>query len=171
MYASQTWKWSISLFIFCLFIYFFISFKPFLEAHRDQSFLLLFHKIHCGTVSIEKDKYLTHALSWKVTRSSHCTQYCRYQTYSDVLKNSFFPRTIPHWNSLSPSAVAAQTTEEFIGLSSQDFICYTCRAETRPHSQWKIATFFFPIACLFFPIRKVFLDPYQIVTLINWFLG
>ena len=110
------------LFFIYFFIHFFVSFKPFLEANRDQFSLLLFHKIHCGTVSIEKDMYLTHALSWKVTRSSHCTQYCRYQTYSDVLKNSFFPQTIPYWNSLSPSAVAAQTTKEFIGLSSQGFI-------------------------------------------------
>ena len=30
---------------------------PSLEARRDQSSLLLFHKIHCGAVSIEKDKY------------------------------------------------------------------------------------------------------------------
>ena len=30
-------------------------------------------------------------------RSSHSAQYCRYvQTYSDALKNSFFPQTIPH---------------------------------------------------------------------------
>ena len=29
---------------------------PSLEAWRDQSSLLLFHKIHCGAVSIEKDK-------------------------------------------------------------------------------------------------------------------
>ena len=36
----------------------------------------------------------------KSARSSHSAQYCRYQTYSDALKNSFFPRTIPQWNSL-----------------------------------------------------------------------
>ena len=30
---------------------------PSLEAQRDQSSLLLCHKIHCGAVSIEKDKY------------------------------------------------------------------------------------------------------------------
>ena len=29
---------------------------PSLEARRDQSILLLFHKIHCGAVSVEKDK-------------------------------------------------------------------------------------------------------------------
>ena len=68
---------------------------PSLEARRDQTSLLLFHKIHCGAVSIKKDKYMTPAHSSKTTRSSHSTQYCRYQTCSDALKNSFFPRTIP----------------------------------------------------------------------------
>ena len=72
---------------------------PSLEARRDQSSLLLFHKIHCGAVSIEKDKYMTPAHSLKTTRSSHSAQYRRHQTYSDALKNSLFPRTIPHWNS------------------------------------------------------------------------
>ena len=62
-----------------------------LEARRDRSSLLLFHKIHSGAVSIEKDKYLTPARSLKSTRSSHSAQYCRYQTYSDALKNSFPP--------------------------------------------------------------------------------
>ena len=32
---------------------------PSLEAWRYQSSLLLFHKIHCGAVSIEKDKRMT----------------------------------------------------------------------------------------------------------------
>ena len=89
---------------------------PSLEARRDRSSLLLFHKIHSGAVSIEKDKYLTPARSLKPTRSSHSAQYCRYQTYSDALKNSFFPRTIPQWNSLSPSVVNSQTAEEFRAL-------------------------------------------------------
>ena len=64
---------------------------PSLEARRDRSFLLLFHKIHSGALSIEKDKYLTPAHSLKSTKASHSAQYCRYQTYSDALKNSFFP--------------------------------------------------------------------------------
>ena len=64
---------------------------PSLEARRDQSSLLLFHKIHCGAVSIEKDKYMTPAHSLKTTRSSHSAQYRRHQTYSDALKNSFSP--------------------------------------------------------------------------------
>ena len=68
---------------------------PSLEARRDQPSLLLFHKIHCGAVSIDKDKYMTPAHSLKTTRSSHSAQYRRHQTYSDALKNSFFPRIIP----------------------------------------------------------------------------
>ena len=64
---------------------------PSLEASRDRSSLLLFHKIHSGAVSIEKEMYLTPAHSLKSTRSSHSAQYCRYQTYNDALKNSFFP--------------------------------------------------------------------------------
>ena len=31
---------------------------PTLEAWRDQSSLLFFYKIHCGSMSIDKDKYL-----------------------------------------------------------------------------------------------------------------
>ena len=62
---------------------------PSLEARRDRSSLLLFHKIHCGAVSIDEDKYLTPPHSLKSTRSSHSAQYLRYQAYSDALKNSF----------------------------------------------------------------------------------
>ena len=89
---------------------------PSLQARRDQSSLLLFHKIHCGAVSIEKDKYMTPAYSLKTTRSSHSAQYCRHQTNSDALKNSLFPCTIPHWNSLSPSVANTQSTKEFRAL-------------------------------------------------------
>ena len=89
---------------------------PSLAARRDQSSLLLFHKIHFGAVSIEKDKYMTPAHSLKTTRSSHSAQYRRHQIYSDALKNSLFPRTIPHLNSLSPSVANTQSTEEFRAL-------------------------------------------------------
>ena len=67
-------------------------------------------------MSIEKDKYLTPARSLKSTSASHSAQNYRYQTYSDALKNSFFPCTIPQWNSLSPFVVNSQTTEEFGAL-------------------------------------------------------
>ena len=41
---------------------------PSLEARRDQFSVLIFHKIHCGAVSIEKDKCMTPAHSLKTTR-------------------------------------------------------------------------------------------------------
>ena len=89
---------------------------PSLEAHRDRSSLLLFHKIHSAAVSIQKDKYLTPAHSLKSIRASQSAHYCRYQTYSFALKNSVFPQTIPQWNGLSPSVVNSQTIEEFRAL-------------------------------------------------------
>ena len=64
---------------------------PSLEARRDRSSLLLFHKIHSGAVSMEGDGCLAPARGLGSTRSSHSAQYCRYQTYSDALKNSFSP--------------------------------------------------------------------------------
>ena len=70
------------------------------------------------TVTIAKDKYLTPAHILKSTRSSHCAQYCRYQTYSDALKNSFFPQTIPQWNSLFTWVVNSKTTLRSLGHSS-----------------------------------------------------
>ena len=47
-----------------------------------------------------KSKYLSPAHNSKVTRLSHSVQYCRYQTYSDSQKSSFFP-TIPRFKSFS----------------------------------------------------------------------
>ena len=80
----------------------------------DQSSLFFFHKIHCGTMSVDKDKYLTPSQSTISTRSSHNSQYCRPQTYSDDLKYSPRPpQGLIPIASLAPSVVAAETTEEF----------------------------------------------------------
>ena len=89
---------------------------PSLEARRDQSSLTFFYKIHSGTVYLDKDKYLTPAPNLQRTRASHDLQYTRYFAYSDALKNSFFPRTIPLWNNLPSSVVSSKTIEEFKGL-------------------------------------------------------
>ena len=43
-----------------------------------------------------------------------CSQYTRYLAYSDALKNSFFPRTVPLWNSLPSSVVSSKTTEDLV---------------------------------------------------------
>ena len=86
---------------------------PSLETRREQSSLAFFYKIHTGTVDLDKDKYLTPAPNLRRTRASHESQYTRYFVYSDALKNSFSPRTIPMWNSLPSSVVSSKTIEEF----------------------------------------------------------
>ena len=67
---------------------------PTLEAQPDQSSLFFFHMFQCGTMSIDKDKYLTPSQSTGSTRSSQNSQYCSPQTYSDALNYSFSPRII-----------------------------------------------------------------------------
>ena len=52
---------------------------------------------------IKTSKDLTPSQRIRFTRSSHNSQYCRPQTYSDALKYSFFPMTTPHWNCQSPA--------------------------------------------------------------------
>ena len=59
-------------------------------AGRGRPSLLLFHQFHCDAVPIGKGKHLIPVYSLKATRSSHSAQYCRYQTYNDALKNSYF---------------------------------------------------------------------------------
>ena len=89
---------------------------PSMEDRRLKSSLTFFYKIHSGTVSLDKDKYLTPAPRLRSTRASHDSQYTRYMSYTHALKNSFFPRTIPLWNSLPSSVVASKNTEEFKAL-------------------------------------------------------
>ena len=62
---------------------------PSVENRREPSSLTFFYKIHSGTVSLDKDKYLTPAPNLRRTRASHESQYIRYLAYSDALENSF----------------------------------------------------------------------------------
>ena len=90
---------------------------PSLEDRRVKSSLTFFYKIHSGTVSLDKDRYLTPAPNLRSTRASHNSQYTRYKlSDTDALKNSFFPRTIPLWNSLPSPVVSSKTAEEFKAL-------------------------------------------------------
>ena len=44
---------------------------PSLEDRREQSSFAFFYMIHSGTVSLDKDKYLTPAPNIRSTRASH----------------------------------------------------------------------------------------------------
>ena len=82
----------------------------------EQSSLTFFYKIYSGTVSVDKDKYLTPSPNIRRTRASHESQYTRYLAYSEALKNSFFPRNIPVWNSLPSSVASSKSLEVFMAL-------------------------------------------------------
>ena len=64
---------------------------PSLQSRRERSSLTFFYKIHSGTVSLDKDKYLTPAPNLRRTRASHELQYTRQFAYSDALKKLIFP--------------------------------------------------------------------------------
>ena len=51
---------------------------PSLEDRRVKSSLTSFYNIHSGTVSLDKDRYLTPAPNLRSTRASHESQYTRY---------------------------------------------------------------------------------------------
>ena len=98
---------------------------PSLEARREQSSLTFFYKIHSGTLSLVKDKYLTPAPNLQRTRASYDLQYTRYFAYSDALKNSFFPRTIPLWNSLPSSVVPLKSLKDSFRLGRSRGMCFS----------------------------------------------
>ena len=75
---------------------------PSLEDRRVMSSLTFFYKIHSGTVSLDKDRYLTPAPNLRSTRAPHNSQYKRYMAYSDALKNSFFPRGLSLYGIVFP---------------------------------------------------------------------
>lgn len=86
---------------------------PTLATRRENASLSFFYKIHSGDAIIDKDQYLTRYIPLRGMRSSHDQQYCRPNVNTDALKFSFFPRTIPVWNSLPLSAVSCKTVEGF----------------------------------------------------------
>ena len=60
---------------------------PSLQSRRERSSLTFLYKIHSGTVSLGKDKYLTPAPNLRRTRTSHESQYTRQFAYSDALSS------------------------------------------------------------------------------------
>ena len=80
-------------------------------------------------MSIEKDKYLTPVQSLKTTRASHSSQYFRYQTYSDALKNSFPPELFHSgmvfllWWSI-PRLLRSLGHSSLVKTQPKDFSCF-----------------------------------------------
>ena len=70
------------------------------ETRRSKLQLIVLYKIVHGLIDIPPTDYLTQTNSR--TRSAHKYKYKQYSTSTDCFKYSFFPRTIPLWNSLPP---------------------------------------------------------------------
>ena len=69
---------------------------PPLKARREKSSLAFFHKIHMGTLSIDKDTYLTPTLLLQQTRAHSNSQYHRYHAYTNALKKKIFSPGLFH---------------------------------------------------------------------------
>jgi hypothetical protein len=74
-----------------------------LESRRQKTQLTMFFKIVNDLVDIRANDYLTPTSSR--TRANNSRRFRQISTRTDTYKFSFFPRTIPAWNSL-PAAVA-----------------------------------------------------------------
>ena len=73
---------------------------PSLGARREQSSLAFFCRIRSGAVDLDRDGCLTPVPGLGGAGASHESQCTRYFAYSDALRGSFFPRTIPVWSGL-----------------------------------------------------------------------
>ena len=82
-----------------------------LQSRRTQFQLTLLFKIINDLVDIRADDYL--ASSTGRTRQSHSKKYRQISTSTDSYKFSFFPRTIPVWNSLPASVDEALSLVSF----------------------------------------------------------
>ena len=77
----------------------------YLESRRTKIQLTLLYKVVNDLVDIPADEYLTKGTSR--TRSAHMKKFRQYRTSTDSFKYSFFPRSIPLWNSLEASVAEA----------------------------------------------------------------
>ena len=82
-----------------------------LEQRRIDSRLSLCYKIVNNLVAIPFEEYFTR--NHRNTRSSHSLALRPISTTTDYYKFSYFPRTITHWNALSPDIPSLPTLEKF----------------------------------------------------------
>ena len=72
------------------------------DRRRDIRLALFFKAVH-GLAAVPTTDTLTKAD--KITRSNHTYKFRHIPTDSTAYRQSFFPRTVPQWNSLPPEAV------------------------------------------------------------------
>ena len=72
------------------------------ETRRSKLQLIVLYKIVHVLIDIPPTDY--HPQTNSRTRSAHKYKYKQYSKSTDCFKYSFFPRTIPLWNRLTPAA-------------------------------------------------------------------
>ena len=82
-----------------------------LSTRRARDRLTLFYKATNGLIAIDTEGYLIPASSR--TRSSHDQKYMYLWSRTNYMKFTFFPRTIPLWNSLPASVVESTNAQDF----------------------------------------------------------
>ena len=91
-----------------------------LESTRSKIQLTPFFKVIHNLIDIPADNYLTPSTSR--TRSTHLKKYRQFSPSTDYFKFSFFPRTVPLWNSLPAVIAEAPSLVTFKkGLSNLSF--------------------------------------------------
>ena len=86
---------------------------PTLAARRTEARLINFYKFHHSLININSKFAPQPSKARKSRRLYHQLSYDVPSCRTDYRKKSFFPRTIPQWNSLPSSAVSASTVDAF----------------------------------------------------------
>ncbi|CAH1273383.1 Hypp5110 [Branchiostoma lanceolatum] len=84
---------------------------PLLSERRRNARLTFFYKLVNNHINIETYSLLTPAQGR--TRGSHDLKFHTIHARTDTYKHSFFPRTIPQWNTLPGTVATAPTVESF----------------------------------------------------------
>ena len=82
-----------------------------LQKRRENLRLCTIYKMHNSLVDFNTSQYITP--STRLSRNSHPLCYTVPRSRTEQHLQSFFPRTVRQWNSLSTEAVMASTVEAF----------------------------------------------------------
>ena len=85
---------------------------PSLADRREKARLGLFYRMHHGLVAINEQLQYAQPTG-RSTRAANTQSYRIPQSTCDYHQNSFFPRTIPVWNSLPNAIVTAESADAF----------------------------------------------------------
>ncbi|KAI8515244.1 hypothetical protein Bbelb_078350 [Branchiostoma belcheri] len=91
-----------------------------LRERRRLARLTTFYKYHTGALCINMQTRPTPNVQTRATRQSHSAAYRVPQSRTSYRQNSFFPRTIPDWNTLDADIALSPSLEEFRGKLQLD---------------------------------------------------